>query len=74
MIQNWFLAVFTGLMVVACLFAAMLVDSISYRIRKRRCRFTACRRRTFGINNRLMKLPESDFSWPNRKKHQRTTV
>lgn len=25
---NWFLAVFTGLMVVACLFAAVLVDSI----------------------------------------------
>lgn len=62
MIQNWFLAVFTGLMVVACLFAAILVDSICYRIRKRRSRLTASRRSTFGINNRLMKLPESDFS------------
>ncbi|MHC2386877.1 hypothetical protein ACVMFA_000990 [Bradyrhizobium liaoningense] len=29
MIQNWFLAVFTGLMVVACLFAAILVDSLT---------------------------------------------
>lgn len=46
--QNWFLAVFTGSMVVACLFAAILLDTFSDRMRERLPRFTASRRRTSG--------------------------
>lgn len=33
MIQNWFPAVVTGLLIIACLFAAIFLDSISCRIR-----------------------------------------
>ncbi|WP_339034816.1 hypothetical protein WHZ78_23715 [Bradyrhizobium symbiodeficiens] len=36
MIQNWFLVVFSGFLIVACLFAAIFLDRISAKIRERR--------------------------------------
>lgn len=48
MIQNWLLAIFSGLMIVGCFFAAIFVDSISAKNRERRSLFAASRRDSVG--------------------------
>lgn len=48
MIQNWLLAIFSGLMIVGCFFAAIFVDSISAKNRERRSLFAAPRRDSVG--------------------------